>query len=167
MGRQINFYWHGEDETEFLTMVRAAGGVLLSYFSPTNAPNPITAVPNRNVPGWFRLVLWNASKCSAPRITSTDKPTVFAVDTTRSEVIELSRSFERDGVLERGRIWAEINLWPSSPNEPVIEKSASFISWYRSLERWIRSHYEKSPGGNYVAPGAAAFVASGGILRSR
>jgi hypothetical protein len=166
MGRQVNFYWHGDDEAEFISAMRAGGGVLLPYYSLTSQPSPVSALPDRNEPGWFHLVLWHPARCQPPAMTYIEKLKRFVVDTARSEVVELSRSFERDGVLERGRIWAELNLWPSSSTEPVGKKSRTFVSWYRSMEQWIRTHYQRSPGGNYIGPGAALFLEKGGFLRS-
>ena len=69
MGRQINFYMSSEDEAEFVAFLQSDPEVvIIAHTSPTPAVVPIVALPQRDVPGWFMLWLWNRAISPEPTL---------------------------------------------------------------------------------------------------
>ncbi len=166
MGEQVNFYWHGDDELSFLAAARKCSGDLqfLGYTSPTEVFKPLATLPSLGEPGSFHVWLWDRG-ISAPPITRwISQQRYFTIDSSASEVIQLSRPYERDGCLFRGRLWAEFKGWNASAPQSLSEKSPKFREWFRSLATLIKRDYTKAPEGWYLGPGAKGFLERGGKL---
>lgn len=87
----------------------------------------------------------------------------YVIDRFASEVIEFSRSYEREGILIRGRLSAEMS--GTKPDGTSLQKSSNFKKWFDSWVRWIRRNYAKDAHGDYVGAAAARFKQQGGTLR--
>ncbi len=167
MGKQINFYMHGDDELEFLAAARQRTGVLVfPYRSATEKLEPSKNLPQIGEPFAFSLWLWSPTECAPPVVQWVEPQRSYYIKEFASEVIQFSRSFKTDGALVRGRIWAEMVGSAGAP-EKMFRKSSSFEKWYDSLARWIKKNYEKLDGPlpEYVGPGAAKFRREGGTLK--
>ena len=166
MGQQVNFYWYGDDERNFFAAARQQSGDLhvLRYMSPDEHFEPLTELPPIAEPAGFHVWLWDQAECSAPVVRWVEQQRYFTVDPSASEVIELSRSYEREGHLIRGRLWAELAGWRMEAPAERFEKSATFQKWFKSLTGWIKRHYTKTPEGWYLGPEAKEFQQRGGRL---
>jgi hypothetical protein len=152
------------DEEEFISRACEDGDVVLVKESSDQRDAVILErlPPQGTLEARRGLVLWN--RAITPRIVVDPlRPNLFGVNKTNSEVIELSQSEMKDGVLEHGRLWIETHANDEQFNP--VPKSEAFIKWYDGIARWIRKHYAKGPYGRYVATHAQRWVESGGILR--
>lgn len=166
MGQQVNFFWHGDDEREFFEAARGLSGELrvLRYASQEETFERLDALPPIGEPGAFHLWLWDQAKCAPPVARWIAQQRYFTIDPSASEVIELSRSYERDGRLVRGRLWAETaGVHLDRPTE-IFQKSPSFQAWFKALLRWVRSHYTRLPDGSYLGPRVKDLQANGAQL---
>lgn len=166
MGKQVNFYMHGSDEAAFLSAARERHTVhVLSYRSVAPAFEQLEPLPPAG-PHLFQLWLWSSDVCSAPVVRWVAQQQYYVIDGSQSEVIEFSRSHERDGALIRGRIWAEMfGLKSNEATYERYEKSPAFEKWFDSLTRWIKKNYAKVSLFEYAGPGALEFQRSGGKFR--
>jgi hypothetical protein len=166
VGQQVNFFWYGPDEVNFIEAARQRSGDLcvLRYMSASKPFEPISELPPIDELGGFHVWLWDRLACSAPVVQWVEQQRYYTVDPSASEVIELSRSYEREGNLVRGRLWAELTGWKvEAPNER-FEKSVAFQKWFKSLAGWIKNNYTKTPEGWYLGPEAEKFRERGGRL---
>lgn len=168
MGKQVNFYMDGDDELEFIAAARQRTEVLVfPYRSATETFEPLADLPQIGEPFAFSLWMWSPTECAPPIVQWIEVQRAYYINEFASEVIQFSRSIKDDGVLVRGRIWAE--MVGTDPQDPagVFRKSASFEKWFDSLVRWIKKNYEKidGPVPEYVGPGAAKFRRGGGVLK--
>jgi hypothetical protein len=166
MGQQVNFFCYGSDERNLLEALRKRSADLcfLRYTSPSEAFEPMKELPAMDEPAWFHVWLWDRSICTPPVTQWVDKQGYYTIDPSASEVIEFLRPYEREGRLLRGRLWAEISGWRMSAPTERVEKSAAFRKWFNSLTGWIKRHYTRTAGGDYLGPGAAEFYRRGGVL---
>jgi hypothetical protein len=165
MGKQVNFYMYGSDEELFLSSARKHGDLyVLPDTSPTEVFEPLLELPGKDQLGWFHLWLWNGSICRPPIVRWIEQQSHYVIDPSPSEVIELSRSYESEGSLVRGRLWAELTGWRKEAPAEIFEKSLAFRKWFNSLASWIKRHYTRMPDGWYAGPGAAEFQRRGGRL---
>jgi hypothetical protein len=164
MGRQVEFYMLGQDETEFLTALRAkADVVVISERSSTNQPKILEGFPEIGSKlAREGVVLWNRT-ISAELVMKEVAPGAFVVDKTDADVIEFRQSEIVDGILRRGRIWMDPNA--SDENFQPIKKSQEFLKWYDSAARWIRKHFERETRGFYVGPVEKAWLENAGKLQ--
>lgn len=166
MGRQVYFYMTRSDEREFLRFVRSDRDVAI-FMDATRSSEvePIDTLPEKGVPGWFMLWLWDRANSPAPKMDYVAEQKYYTVDRFSSEVIEFSRSCMDEGRLVRGRIWAEMVYWDrKDPAAGPFEKSESFKKWFNRLANWIKRRSTKDEVGDYMLPGAAEFARSGGTL---
>jgi hypothetical protein len=165
MGKQVNFFMHGGDEEALLAAARQRGELyILRDTSPTETFDLHTDLPSRDELGWFQVWLWDRTVCKPPVASWVQQQSYYTVDRFASEVIELGRSYEDEGRLVRGRIWAEFTGWRTGASQVTFEKSPSFQKWFNSLASWIKRHYTRTPEGWYVGPGAQEFHQRGGRL---
>lgn len=165
MAQQVNFFWFGDDEAEFFGHLRRAPGLrVLPTTSRVEVFDALTELPGADQPGWFHLWLWHSAHCAPPITRWIPQKKHFTVDRFASEVIELSRSFEKDGRLVRGRLWVEMSGWRQDAPERTFRKSEVFGKWYKSIETWMRKRYTRLSSGDLIAAGAEAFCRRGGRL---
>lgn len=166
MGSQVNFYWCGSDESQFMDVVRERSGdlCLLRYTSPTETFEPRKDLPLIGEPFGSHVWLWDRSICKSPVVQWVEEQSYFTIDPSQSEVIELWRPYEREGRLIRGRLWGELTGWRKESPSETFEKSPAFRKWFNSLASWIKRHYTRTPDGWYAGPEAKAFQQRGGRL---
>ena len=166
MGKQIEFYMMEADEARFAEFVRSTDDVCVFMDRMREAQiEPISTLPDRSVPGWFNLYLWNETISPPPKLRFVSEQEHYVVDFLWSEVIEFSRSSMEDNSLVRGRIWAVFNGWDLDDPSSVNVKSDAFAKWYKRLEGWVRRQGTRNSVGEYVFPEAARFADGGGQLR--
>lgn len=166
MGSQVNFYWYGTDELNFVEVARKRSGdlCLLRYTSPTETFEPLKDLPPIEEPFGFHVWLWDRSICKPPVVRWVEQQRYYTIDSSESEVIELSRPYVREGRLVRGRIWADLSVWATGAPAVRVEKSPAFRKSFNSLATWIKRHYTRTPDGCYAGPEAAEFQRRGGRL---
>jgi hypothetical protein len=148
---QVNFFMIDTDELAFVAAVIARGDthVLPSGSSLATLPRTLTALPaHSDAPG---ITLVHAGMRPVPPVFS---------DAYKDPHIELSRCrLHGSGVLESGRLFAKIG-WLDPPDDNKL-----YLSWYRALERWIKSRYVRTSTGWWIGPGAQEWAAGGGQLQ--
>jgi len=165
MGRQTNFYMAGSDEDEFMAFVRSERTVgVFCYMMPTAEIPLLERMPSRLEPFWGTVYLWNRQNSLKPIIEYVPEQNYYVVEPIASEVIEFSRSYIDDGLLVRGRIWAEMTGWNRGDPATIFRKSDAFRKWYAKLASWIKRRSVRNRVHDYLLPGAAAFAESNGKL---
>ena len=163
MGKQINFYMTDADEQDFVEFIHSqAASLILPYSTLSPRIVPLTHLPQRGVPFWGVVRLWNESISSEPERRYVAAQRHYVIDTIRSEVIELSRSYIDEGRLVRGRIWAEMTIAPGADSGENYHKSELFQKWFAKLAKWIKRRSIRDQAGDYLLPGAAKYVQGGG-----
>lgn len=165
MGKQVNFYMTGKDEQEFLQFVKTTGDtVILPYTSPSPEFLPVQKVPEP-LSGrfWGDFWLFNRSVSSNLVVEFISKQGYYTIDGLQSSVIEFSRSFVKEGILKRGRIWAEITRLDKE-KRVLLPKEVEFKEWYEVVAKWIRRRFNRLPSGFYAGPGTLEFRKRGGKL---
>lgn len=163
MGRQINFYMTPSDEEEFLRFLKADRDVCVFMDGTLSSEvQPIESLPEKGIPGWFMLFLWDTENSPPPKMNYVPEQKHYVVDSTVSEVIEFLRCFMHEDRLVRGRIWAEMVGWHAHDPATPFEKSDKFKKWFDRLASWIRRRSVKDRVGDYLLPGAAEYVNTGG-----
>jgi hypothetical protein len=163
MGKQVNFYMTNEDERDFLAFARSdrSIGVFMDIQKSKEICFLDEELPDRETPGWFALSLWDRHCSPPPVLRYIHAQDHFAVDRIESEVIEFDRSTFDEGLLVRGRIWAEMSFWTEGV---LVRKRKSFQKWFDRLASWIKRHAVRDEAGDYVLPGAAEYQKQGGKL---
>jgi hypothetical protein len=163
MGKQVNFYMAASDELEFVTFVRSDRNVgMLIDGMPTENTPLLTELPERGIPFWFSVSLWDQDNSPQPVLQYVPQQSYFVVDEIASEVVKFSRSYLDDTRLVRGRIWAEMSTWGT--NGVAINKSEPFRKWFDRLGNWIKRRSVRDHRGDYLLPGAADYAKQGGKL---
>ena len=151
MGRQVNFYMHPDDLTEFEADLRSRSKIRLlsSKWSTAQArylPTAELILPER----WDLddLAVYICREEDAEYFVMQHRPVLgyWTVDIHASPVLKFSRSYFDGKVLKRGRIY----YIPEG-------KPLDFVRWADALIRRVRSSYVRE--GFYVAPHAAKWRA--------
>jgi hypothetical protein len=172
MGRQINFFMTEEDELEFIGYLLLDANVVGFPFELQSdnieamSLNPQEKSDRLNIHS-----LWNKNISPGPCLEYVSIQGYYTIDVFESEVVEYSRStYDKKGRLRAGRLWIETSYYNSSDPGRLHVKSEAFVDWYNQLAKWIKKHSVCSTLGNskgwHQLPGAAKFVANGGILTS-
>ena len=165
MGKQVNFYMTESDEQDFLRFLRSDCGVrIFMDAAPSDRVKPIESLPEKDLPGWSGLWLWDGENSPTPKMDYIVEQGYYMVDSFTSEVIEFLRSFMDNGRLVRGRIWAEMDYWTEGEFPRLCKKSISFQKWFDRLTNWIKRRSIRNDVGDYLLPGAAAYVRDGGRI---
>lgn len=87
----------------------------------------------------------------------------YSIDSSRTSVIEFSRSFLRDdGKLVRGRLWAEFYTFEENK---LVYKGDNFSHYYDTLANWIRKNFKRIKGiDGYFGKDALTWYKAGGTL---
>jgi len=173
VGKQVNFYMLPPDEREFLDSAFADEQVeVLSRDGETIDPAGVQASSAAEAKEHRYLLLHRRGEPLRYReAIMTDGPrrgqSRLYVDSSRSNVIELSRSWlDMDNErLHRGRLWAEMRRLE---DDRFVHKGVEFERWYDSLARWIRRHCHRilvpEMLGEYAGPEAYEWFRSRGTL---
>lgn len=165
MGKQVNFYMAPSDEEAFVAFVRSDRDVgIFKYAVPGEDIPFLEQLPEKGEPFWFSLFLWDRDNSPPPILEYVKEQHYFVPNTFASEVIEFSRSHLDEGRLVRGRIWAEMTGWKRDDSASTFQKGESFQKWFDRLANWIKRRSQKNARGEFVMPGATAFVEEGGNL---
>ena len=164
MGRQINFYMLPEDEEEFISYaLQRKGVVMIADPFESKSPNIISRLPEPfSKPFWHSVYFWNKNINGKLETKYIEKQGYFLIDSLMSSVIEFSRSFTRDNILVRGRIWAQLKYWKG---HEIVSKGKDFENWFNAIARWIRKHYQKISESEYIGPHALEWKKRGGMLK--
>jgi hypothetical protein len=153
MGRQVGFYMTQADEQCFVEAIRAKDDVVIaSVHFPTSDPEVVGVLPpagprpDRST----NLAIYNLAIRPKLIVYRVESRSEFALDLTRSEVLQFNRSFIRaDGKLEPGRLWYDHETMGGKP------KRKSFIDWAQSVFRVVKSNSHHSEAHQrYFGPGA-------------
>lgn len=155
MGRQLNFYMTAEDEGAFLEFLRRSGDLaILPHVSPTpEFPSLEVLATPLSAPFWGDLWLCNGRPRARIVARFVPERGYYVVDGLRSELVELSRSYQRDKAIHRGRIWAEL-AYLDPQGEAWVPKPSWFIRWYESMVKWIRAEFRRIDPLVYAGPEA-------------
>lgn len=165
MGKQVSFFMTVEDERAFLRFARLDRRVgILASTSTTVKPRVLDELLTKVEPGWLLSYLCDMENGPPPRMERVGKQNYFVLDSAKSEVIEISRSFRDDNWLRNGRLFAAMDYWESYQPPVVGTKSKTFQEWYRRLASWIRRTAVRKKDSYFVMPGAAKFADEGGEL---
>jgi hypothetical protein len=152
-----------EDEKNFLASISDLAPVRLVYKSFVH-PSAMELGPFAPVGGHedgADLCLVNTTLGTVPKVNSYPQHSYRFVDPAESEVVEFLRCKLAKGQYKPSRIWLSAGrLWFT---EQTMDgrKSDAFIKWANSLLKWVRRHYERDAGGNYVAPNALELSKAG------
>lgn len=121
MGRQINLFMGGDDEAEFMNVIRNCGGALIDQWGTPLTQEQVIRHKHRVYIGFPR--------------SRVKKDIESWLDYSVSDVIEFDRSMIRERRIEAGRLWAEFNVFDeqgrASRKEKWFEDKCDF------LKKWI------------------------------
>ncbi len=137
MGRQIHFLMTAEDKTAFVChMVQATGVLILPAYPKDANYSSSQNFPSSDAFGAGSMIcFWNSEISDAPIIRQVKNQNYYAVDRSRSEVIEFSESTSK----RPGRLWIDTQSHDDDFNP--FPKSSAFLNWFESSRRWIKKHY--------------------------
>jgi|GEM_PF-3705915 len=153
MGRQIGFYMTSADEQSFIAALKAEADVVvvLNHF-PTPEPQVLDVLQPAGpaVGNDTNLSIYNRAIDPKLVVYEVVARGEFALDLTRSEVIQFNRSFVRaDGKLEPGRLWYDHETMRGKP------KRRLFLAWAQITFRFIKKNYHCHKDNNrYFGPDA-------------
>lgn len=163
MGRQVNFYMLCETEKKFIEFVKNSGNISI-YLSRSDTPVPIeiTALPEPfSIPYGYLVYFFNRDVSKVLRTRFVEKQQYYLIDSSESSVIEFSRCALKSNKLREGRIWIE-------PHRVVcgkfVKKEPEFITWYKTIERWVKKNFIKREDRYYIAPDVEKWISKGGKL---
>lgn len=173
MGKQVNFYMLEEDELGFMQLVRAKTAIdIVGSASTSETPTALDHLPTEHSPVVWRNKVYlvrPGSVLFTRYVMMTAGPMrgqgLYFIDESRSSVVEFSRCILRpDGVLTRGRIWAEMRRLDG---DHFVYKGHGFEEWYDSIATWIRRRYRKVGDKPYfyIGPKACEWWQAGGQLQ--
>lgn len=141
MAEVVTFWWHPEEEVEFIDFLETLGPTMAMPFDRASSkddlsPRPIRESLNR-VESLFVTRRQDALACVV-RAFEIDGETFFRVSDMESCVIGYDRArFSSDGALSPGNL----NFYRQYPNTTVtgfVEKSKDFVDWARKVLKWVR-----------------------------
>lgn len=124
MGRQINFYLVGDDETEFTDVILRAGGAFVDEWG-------MAITEERAIQAERKVYIKFLQ--SQVKMNSSGR-----VDYPISDVIEFKRSMIRDRNIYLGRLWVEIIGFDERGR--IRSKDVWLEDKYSSYKRWITRH---------------------------
>jgi hypothetical protein len=166
MSKQVNFYMTSDDEEEFINFIHSdRDACIFSDRIPAPEIKNLNRLPDRSMPGWFIVWLWDKENSPPPELKYIAEQRYYVVDFFKSEVIQFSRCIIDNNRLIRGRIWAEITGWDRNNPSITINKSEMFQKWFNRLSSWIKRKSTKNKVGDFLLPGAVEYERNGGVLR--
>ena len=150
MGRQIQFVMSNDDERKFVEFIFSnEGSRILAYRHPMGS---VVYYGESDIKfgdlGNLQLWIWRTDLSPEPTYNVFSKQKFRTINSIKSEVIQFTRSFERNGILKPGRLWADLNK---------ETKGSDFIKWYEKLVRWVKKNAVLSSDGHYVLEGASSW----------
>lgn len=166
VGRQVNFYFFAEDMGHIEEWMRSRHQILC--FKAVYQDEEVFPIEGVNtVPdhiSWASgLVIVRTA--DAGNMVWKPFPRGYIVDTSRSPVLEFSRSRLREGVLLRGRIYFTTDYWDEK-DQSVRPKAPDFVEWADSVLRWTRKNFEFEKSRRaYLSESVRKWMEGGGELR--
>jgi hypothetical protein len=153
MGKQVQFYMSRADLESFLSYLACEPGIrVLPYWIKDLQTLDEPQVPTSSHDS-HNMWLWNSNISPRPALRYIEQQRKWAVDEIHSEVVQFGRSREENGILQKGRLWADFSGLVKS-SEIERRKSSEFEKWYLSLIKWIKREGVLKNGGVFALPGA-------------
>ena len=112
----------------------------------------------------YYLLLPAAGEIVGRKITRGPRTGLNEVDEVASAVIYFQRSFEVEGELRSGRLWAELDTIGDKSHKSY--KPVALRQSYEEIRTWFRKRFVRSdPVGSYIGPIAARRYKGGLVLR--
>lgn len=162
MSHQVVFYATPKDLRAMEERIRGIGPMVVLH---TRAPSPTPRVlpslehEEQGAP-WLFFLLARPEDLGSLRVTHVPAQGYWSVDVTRSPVVQLTRCFYDGAILRQGRAY---HVDGAYEGETWVEKDAGFRTWAKAVLSAVKRtmKYEKD---HWIAPDAAAWVASGGKI---
>ena len=170
MGRQINFYFAGEDEAHFLRHPNLKGVTYLKsdVQRPENKPFDLFHEEPDTTSSASQVYICLKPYLSDVTYREVETRGYYYLKSLDSPVIEFCRSGLNlaTNTLVSGRIWYEHKYWDKDDdgNDVLLEKPEELQRLYNSLVRWIRKYCTRLPNGNYIGPHAMEIYKRGSKL---
>ena len=164
MGRQSRIYVADSDLDALAAIFDKAGPVsFLRYRSPGPRPERLADLRVGEMGNEGLMVLaCRESDVSSVRTSYVNTKHYWTVDTTRSNVIEVSRSFFDGTLCSPGRLWFATGYYDESGD--WFEKDVEFLRWGDRVLRAVRKEFVRDRElGAYLGPEAARLRAQGAV----
>jgi len=144
MGRQINFFLHQNDQTEFDRLLKTFGDiVLLPYYHNDNRVSTIEDTLIRDVTKEGRRVyLIRRSDFKNIPLRHIEKFGYWIVDDLALPIVHFDRGVAKDDKIERGRIYFQPDFVDSKEMR-MVKKPDDFIKWADNIIRVVRRKLKK------------------------
>jgi hypothetical protein len=139
MGRQINFFLHQDDQTDFDKLLKSLGDiVLIPYYHYDNKVATVEDTIIREVrKEGERVYLIRKSDFSEVRLWHIQNFGYWLVDDNSLPVIHFDRSVTSKGKIERGRLYYTID-YLDSDKMVMIKKAEDYIKWADNVIKTVR-----------------------------
>src|SRR5262245_31553510 len=153
MGRQVNFYMNPEDLLALQAEMARRGNVaIFASRSANSSPAQLSNV-TVGVYGQEDLMIYLARSQDVAVIHArpAESPgSGFFIDSNVSPVLEFSRCYCADNFIRRGRFW--VSTGRLDGNGKRMRPDREFLRWADGWIGWIRRHFTRLDGGDYVGP---------------
>ncbi len=162
MGHQVNYHALLEDFAEIEAKIRRIEPLVILYDqSPTAAPQVAPALDFKNESGvWLFCYLVREVDMAAVMTKHIPTQGYWLIEDHHSPVIECSGCFFDGNVLRRGRMYYTDGDYDKSGT--WAEKPEAFRKWAAAVLRVTKKYLDKLPGGAYIGPAAARWLATSG-----
>jgi len=168
MGKQVNFFMLGTDESVFHKVLTDHQLCVVPAYVTEPSIFPYNVLPGiSEVPRGAEACIVRAQDINGIILDFFEGIRLYAVDVHDSNVIQFNRCRLDAGTLFRGRIWAEMSAprLDQHGREVSVYKGDDFESSFNSLAQWIRRNYKRDPQyGFYCGPQAYEWYLRGGQL---
>ena len=137
MGRQINFFLHPDDQSEFDKLVKSCGDVvMIPYYHYQEKVSIVeTSVVTDREKNGNRIYLVRPQDLECLQLEYFEKFNYWLVDDTNAPVIEFDISLLIDNYITRGRLYFKTDYLEDNQ---LINKPEDFIKWGDKLLRTFR-----------------------------
>jgi hypothetical protein len=144
MGRQINFFLHQDDQADFDKLLKTFGDiVLLPYF---HFDNNVSTIPDSIVRDLKkeerRVYLIRTNDFNDVRLKHIEAFGYWLVDDHSLPVIHFDRSITKDGKIESGRLYFEVE-YVDTQRMTMVKKPDDFVKWADNVLKTVRRKLRK------------------------
>jgi hypothetical protein len=144
MGRQINFFLHGDDQPDFDRLLKTCGDVvLLPYYHHDNNVSTIedSLIWDVTTEGRRVYIIRRSDFKNIP-LTHIEKFGYWLIDDLALPIVHFDRGVTKIDKIERGRIYFQPDFVDSKEMR-MVKKSDDFIKWADNIIRTVRRKLKK------------------------
>lgn len=153
---QVNFFMTATDEIDFADYLANRGDTLAVAGLTFSSPHPARIdLSSHDLPLEKHITLLHSELSQSPSRRDDD---LYVYDMFRDAFIQFTRCQHDHEVMVSGRIYAKIGWLKDTDGNKL------YLSWYGSIESWIKKRYIRLRQDWWVGPDAERWSRAGGQL---